>query len=152
MKSLISVTLLATISLTLALKNVAQNPPAKTYQPGFWQPVARVEVKRPLAIQLVNETDIPLEYDFTTSYDVPPQPIQPKQTVTLEEQFRLPAYLLINPSSQSSTASGGTPFNLKFNVDVNKDNVVTVKIVKVDSNTPGNTTFNIHETGAIYVY
>lgn len=152
MKKLISGTLVATLGFTFPVAIVAQDPPARTYQPGFWQPVGRVDINRPVKIQLINQTDLPLEYDFTTSYDVPPQPIKPKQTVTLEEQFPIPAYLLINPSSFIETPPQGALPNLKFNVAVNENNIVTVTIIQVDKNDPGNTTFNLHETGAIYVY
>lgn len=152
MKQLISATFLATLGFSFPVTIVGQNPPAETYQPGFWQPVARVDIKRPVKIQLINQTDMPLEYDFTTSRDVPPQPIKPKQTVTIQEQFPLPAYLLINPSSFIPTPAAGATPDLRFNVAVSEDNIVTVTIVQAGNNDPGNTTFNLHETGAIYVY
>jgi hypothetical protein len=48
--------------------------------------------------------------------------------------------------------ANSSEFNLKYDVVVDNDNTAIVKIRKVDKDTPGNTTFNLHETGAIYVY
>ncbi|ACK71481.1 conserved hypothetical protein [Gloeothece citriformis PCC 7424] len=152
MKHLISVTLLATLGLSFPITLVAQDPPARTYQPGFWQPVARVDLNRPMKIQLVNQTNIPLEYDFTNTFEVPPQPLKPQETVTIKEQLPIPAYLLINPSSFLETPASGANPDLTFNVAVNDDNVVRVTIITAGENDKGHSTFNLHETGAIYVY
>lgn len=127
---------------------VAQTPPAKTYQPGFWQPAARVDVNRPIVIKLINETDITLNYDLTTNIDKSPEQLEPGKEISLKD-FPIPAYLLINPDSSITNTS---EFNLRYDVTVDTDNTAIVKILKVDSETAGNTTFNLHETGAIYIY
>jgi hypothetical protein len=147
-KILIMATLFSTFSCMTSLPvGVGQNPPATTYRPGFWQPVARVNIRRPIEIKLINQTDIPLEYDLTTNQDIAPKPISPGDTAIIKE-FPIPAYILINPKA-------GTPdtptFNLKFAVSA-INNVVTVGIQKVGEEIPGNTTLNLHETGALYIY
>ncbi len=135
-----------------ALPMVAETPPAKTYQPGFWQPVARVDLTRPLKIKIVNNTDVQIEYDFTTTLDVPPQLVNPQDSVVIDEPTPIPAYLLINRSESAANDTNSPRYNLRFNVVVDEDNTVTINVVKVDVGTPRNTTFNLHETGAIYVY
>ena len=48
----------------LTVPALAQNPPARTYQPGYWQPIARVNSKSPVTVTLVNQTKFPLSYSF----------------------------------------------------------------------------------------
>jgi hypothetical protein len=127
---------------------IAQTPPANTYQPGFWQPAARLDVSRPITIKLINETDVTLNYDLTTNIDSAPENLEPGKEATFKG-FVLPAYLLINPATSLSDPS---EFNLHYKVVVNSDNAVIVKIHKVGTEKPRNTTLNIHETGAIYIY
>lgn len=144
---------IATLLISLGLTNlgglVAETPPASTYQPGFWQPTARVDLTKPLSIQIINEADVALEYDFTNIREIPPQPIEPGATITIKEQIPIPAYLLINRSSFVEFAEG---FNLNFDVTVSEDNVIKVIVTKVDTDTLGYSTVNLHETGAIYIY
>lgn len=127
---------------------ITENPPAKTYQPGFWQPAARLDINRPMAIKLINETDGTLNYDLTTNIDTSPAKLEPGKEAILQG-FLLPAYLLINPATSLSDPS---EFNLNYEVVVGSDNVAIVKIHKVGPQKPRNTTLNIHETGAIYIY
>jgi hypothetical protein len=143
--------LLTSLGLTTPEVLFAQTPPASTYQPGYWQPVARVDLSRPLTIKIENQTDIPLEYDFSNTRDVPPQPLAEGSSATIEEQLPIPAYLLINRSSFLHSSESAN-FNLKFEVVVSEDNVITIKVSQVDKDTPGYSTVNLHETGAIYLY
>ncbi|MGK7872148.1 MAG: hypothetical protein AB4426_02170 [Xenococcaceae cyanobacterium] len=147
-KILTTAALLTTISLMISAPLKAQNPPASTYQPGFWQPVARVDLNRPLEIKLINQTPLVLEYDLTTNRQVSPQQLLPEKTAVLKE-LPLPAYLLINAESSNSQSP---LVNLKYEVAVTDDNVVTVKIKEISDDIPGDTTLNLHETGAIYIY
>jgi hypothetical protein len=136
---------------TIQNLNIAQNHqhhPAKTYKPGFWQPSARVDINRPIIIKLINETDVTLNYDLTTNIEKSPEQLEAGKEVSLKD-FPIPAYLLINPAASTPDMS---EFNLKYDVAVDTNNTAIVKIRKVDNETPGNTTFNLHETGAIYVY
>ena len=139
--------IMTTISLTVTISLSAQNPPASTYQPGFWQPIARVNPNKPIQINIANQTEFNLEYDLTTNRDNPPRLIFPKET-TVIRSFPLPAYILINVSSSEPNSS---QINLKYEVTT-EDNEVNVKVRPAGNDTPGNTTLNLHETGAIYVY
>jgi hypothetical protein len=140
--------LLVTLGLTLPNLLHAQTPPATTYQPGPWQPVARVDIGRPVQIKIVNQTDISLDYDLSANINASPQQIQPGESTTLTG-FVIPAYILIN---RSDAASNRFSDSVIFAVEVNKDNIVTVTVTKVGSDTPGYTTFNLDRKGAIYIY
>lgn len=126
------------------------NPPASTYQPGPWQPVARVDVNRPVEIKIINQTQIPLEYDLTANITPSAQQIMPGETTTFNN-VSMPVYLLIYRSSNASSVVPGS-FNLKYDVLVNDDNTVTVTVTQVDGDTPGYSTFNLNKQGAIYIY
>lgn len=142
------VVFLVSASAAISWPLVAQNPPASTYQPGFWQPAARVDLKRPIAIKLRNETDLTLNYDLTTNINKKPEQLAAGEEAALSE-LPIPAYLLINPAPLTSDTS---EFNLKYEISVDENNVVLVKIRKVAPEIPGDSAFNLHETGAIYIY
>ncbi len=146
-KILTTAALLVTANLIISVPVLAQDPPARTYQPGFWQPVARVNINRPIAIKLINQTEVVLEYSLTTN-EAPPRQLLPRNTAVLRE-IPLPAYVLINPTSSNLDSSR---VDLKYEVAVGNDNVVTVKIRQISGDIPGNTTLNIQENGAIYLY
>ncbi len=61
----------------------AQNPPATTFQPGPWQPVARVNTSRPVEIKIINQTDIDLNYDLSANINSSPQLLSPSAETTL---------------------------------------------------------------------
>jgi hypothetical protein len=137
--------------VTIQNLNIAQNHqhhPAKTYKPGFWQPAARVDINRPIVIKLINETDVTLNYDLTTNIEKSPEQLEPGKETSFKD-FPIPVYLLINPDASVSNTS---EFNLKYDVVVDDNNTAIVRIRKVAEGTPGNTTLNLHETGAIYIY
>lgn len=128
---------------------IAQNPPAKTYQPGFWQPTARVAINRPIVVEVKNNTDELIDYNLTTNQVAAPVKIEPGQSSVLRD-FPLPAYLLINFSSSTVDSS---QFVLKYEVTVDeKNNKVLVKVNKTGREAQGNNTLNISETGAIFIY
>jgi hypothetical protein len=134
---------------TIAQTMIAQDPPAKTYQPGFWQPTARVVVNRPIVIEVKNNTDELIDYNLTTNQVASPVKIEPGKSSSIKD-FQLPAYLLINFSSATVDSS---QFVLKYEVSVDeKTNTLTVKVNKAGGEVPGNRTLNISETGAIYLY
>ena len=133
-------TLIVTLSL-FTFDPIAAQPPAETYQPGYWQPVARVDINRPLEITFVNQTGLVMEYALTTN-EAPPRQLLPRNTAVLKE-IPVPAYILISPE---------TPLkNVKYETKVT-DNVVIVTIRQISDSLPGDTTLNIDETGAVYVY
>ncbi|MGF1482499.1 MAG: hypothetical protein ACFB4I_23985 [Cyanophyceae cyanobacterium] len=135
MKTLIATALIA--SVAAIPEPLFAQPPATTYQPGFWQPVARVDLSRPVEVRLINQTGLDLDYGLSSDQS-PPQRLAVGETVVLEG-LPVPAYVLINPESLAS---------IQYDVSVT-DNVVSVTIKTGD---PSNTTFNINEAGAIYVY
>lgn len=133
----------------LPLMAIAKDPPATTYQPGFWQPAARVKVDRPIAVEIVNKTDIAIDFNSTTDQASPQVQIEPGQSETVKD-FALPMYLLINPAPSSDSPD----FVLKYDVEVDEaTNRAIVSVRKLDSEgNPGSRALNIHETGAIYIY
>jgi hypothetical protein len=147
--SLVKALLLTALSLTFPNLALTQNPPARTYQPGPWQPVARVDTSRPIQILIFNHTDILLDYDLTSNINPSPRRLMPGETATLKG-FTIPAYILVN---RSISASGSVPINLKYEVRVDENNVVKLTVTKVsDDAEPGYSTFNLNKEGAIYIY
>lgn len=146
-KILLATALVSNLNFMGILPALAQNLPAETYQPGFWQPVARVDTKLPVTIKLVNKTDFAVDYAVTTE-KITPFGIKSQETTTITE-VKIPLYLVIYPNSSNPNSSR---INLKYSVQVDDNNVVTVNISEVDNNTPSNRTLNIQETGAIFLY
>ncbi|MEA5532980.1 hypothetical protein [Crocosphaera sp. XPORK-15E] len=142
------VTILSTVTLTVPISIMAQDPPAETYQPGFWQPVARFDPKKPVEVKLINKTELSLEYDLTDVEFVNPDTLSPGETGILKN-FGNSAYIVVYTLTPPNPE---TPFTLKFNIDVTADNIVTVTIEKAAPNFFGHRTFNLQKTGAIFVY
>lgn len=145
--------LAASILLTTAVigtspVTIAQNPPAQTFQPGPWQPIARVDAKRPVGVKIINQTDLLLDYDLTANINPSPKQVTPGETTKLDS-VRLPAYVLINPSLSTTEVAA---HSLIYSVAVDENNVITVTVTKTDSDAPGYTTLNINRSGAIYAY
>jgi hypothetical protein len=126
----------------------AQNPPAQTYQPGFWQPVARIDINRPLEVKLINKTDLILEYDLTNNQTEETPELAAGNTASITG-LKLPAYILIDPSTSNPNSSR---IKLQYQVSVDSNNTVNVGIVRAEEDMMGNRTLNLHETGAIYIY
>ncbi len=118
-----------------------QQKPASTYQPGFWQPVARVNPDAPIFVNLINQTDITLEYSLTT-YGFKPQFISSGETAQLTN---LPqdAYILINPVSAQ--------ISLKYDINLADGNIINVT-VQPSPDFSGESTINIQSNGAVYKY
>jgi hypothetical protein len=140
--------LLTTASLAFPVVSFSQDPPANTFQPGPWQPIARVDLQRPVAVKIINQTDISLDYDLSANINPSPRQIASGET-TLLKSVRIPAYLLIN---RSVAVSEFPTYSLNYAVAVDRENLVTVTVTKVDSSSPGYTTLNIDRKGAIYAY
>ncbi|MBW4632435.1 MAG: hypothetical protein KME30_11215 [Iphinoe sp. HA4291-MV1] len=139
--------ILATAVLTTALSFVtptitnAANPPARTYQPGYWQPVARVKnPNEPIQIKLVNQTGLPLQYGLTSGKGgIGELPIGGSAVIS---NTSVPDYLLVNALQQ----------RVKLRDDIAVDgNVVTVQIYQVEAGA-SDITLNFDESGAVYVY
>ncbi|MDJ0731551.1 MAG: hypothetical protein QNJ33_16330 [Crocosphaera sp.] len=137
--------------LILGVSNVsviqAQDPPAQTYQPGYWQPVARFDTKRIVEVNIINNTDIPIEYDLTDIEAMNPQALQPEETGNLKgfgSSANIVIYPLVNDTSK---------FNLRYKVEVDEDsNIVNVSVIKDKPSFLGHRSINLQQTGAIYLY
>lgn len=146
--------LLTTANFTLlpavnAQTETNNNPPAQTYQPGFWQPVARVDTSKPISLNIINQTEIPLDYSFTNEAPTPTV-LKPNETTTIkslnpEESL----YLVIYPDLNAPNASR---ISLKYSVAVTEDNVINLTVSVIDEISKGNRTFNLQPTGAIFIY
>ncbi|MGY6530998.1 MAG: hypothetical protein ACXITR_13825 [Cyanobacterium sp.] len=155
-KSLIASSLLVTTAnVTLLLFGVnAQtetnnNPPAQTYQPGFWQPVARVDTEKPISLNIINQTGIFLDYSFTNE-NLTPTVLRPDDTATIRSlNPGSSIYLVIYPDLNTPNASR---INLRYSVEVSEDNVINLTISVIDEISRGNRTFNLQPTGAIFLY
>ncbi|NEQ96476.1 MAG: hypothetical protein F6K30_07100 [Cyanothece sp. SIO2G6] len=145
----------------LAKQSVATQPVATqpvTVQPvtkqqddtaGAWIPVDRIDPTRPASIVLINDTNIALEYAFSTT-EMRPQMLEPGETVTLSN-VPVPSTLLIN--AQTSMAVLDYAFGSVGNVP-EPENAATVTFSLVDQqfNAVGFNAIDIHETGALYRY
>ena len=104
---LLSLLLLTNFGFVFLSNNRAwgQNPPAKTYQPGFWQPIARADATKPIKIKLQNLTNITIDYDITES-KTSPVSILPSRVVTLENiQPSSSMYIAIYPNNSKISNS-----------------------------------------------
>jgi len=115
-----------TLSLVLSLGLAfppslpAQNPPATTFQPGPWQPVARVNTSRPVEIKIINQTDIDLNYDLSANINSSPQLLSPGTETNLRGLV-IPAYILIN---RANAAADPYSSSLIYAVEVNVPPVI----------------------------
>ncbi|UBF29281.1 hypothetical protein K9N68_16470 [Kovacikia minuta CCNUW1] len=118
----------------------AQTPPAQTYQRGAFQPVARVNPKLPIRVQLINRTSEAVDYIVVTYTNS--RRLAPGQTTQLSN-FPLPAYFNINPNRDRIA--------IQYSVSVDqKNNTAIVEIFP--SGLRGDHSLNIDQTGAIYIY
>jgi hypothetical protein len=122
----------------------AQNRPARTYQPGYWQPIARIDPKQPITVVLINQTNSPLKYNFLDGRSDSDLPVE--GNVELKD-FSLPVNIAIyNPTPEAAAGKGG---GLRYETSV-KNNVVEVRVKPVKSG--GYRVLNISRAGGIYLY
>ena len=146
-------TLLAILTISLPRQTLAQNLPAETYQPGYWQPIDRFDTKRPVEVLLINKTEIPLEYDITDMRSTNPQALRAGEIGTLKN-FGDSAYIVVYPTI---SVDPNNPLTLRFNVKVEEDNKIIVfiengTISKKNPNFLGHRAINLQENGGIYLY
>ena len=128
----------------LTVPALAQNPPARTYQPGYWQPIARVNSKSPVTVTLINQTKFPLAYSFLDERG------EKKLAVGASAQMEittLPVNIAIYDNSPQ--ASAGKDTRLKYETSVIKN---SVKVTIVPTPSEGFNVLNISKTGAVYAY
>ncbi|WP_413165060.1 hypothetical protein ACL6C3_02505 [Capilliphycus salinus ALCB114379] len=141
--------LIATFSLGIKAQTIMnpsnepiaqQQSPASTYQPGFWQPVARVNPNNPVTANIINQSGIPIEYSLTTS------PLGTRTVAngsnTQLEDLEKDSYIIINAQSSS------TPVQFEITTE---NNLVNVTVTR-SSDLSGESTVHLHPTGAIYKY
>jgi serine/threonine-protein kinase len=145
LKMIVTFSTLATLlSLGIPVFNsisIAQNPPAETYQPGPWQPVARVNPEANIQVNIINQTGVSLDYSLTTG-EIEIRQVTAGNTAELTS---LPedAYILINPKASQ--------FSIKFDIKVTGDNIVNINVQQSDDPS-GESTVNIQPNGGIYQY
>jgi hypothetical protein len=130
------------ISLTVPV--LAQNPPARTYKPGYWQPIARVNSNSPVTVTLVNQTKFPLTYSLLDERG------EKKLAVGAIAQMKittLPINIAIYDASPQ--ASAGDDTRLKYETSVTKN---SIKVNVVPTTDEGSNVLNISKTGAVYAY
>lgn len=117
-----------------------QQSPASTYQPGFWQPAARVNPDNPVTVNIINRSGVPIEYSLTTS----PLGVQTLANDGNTQLADLPkdSYVIVNPQSTSSP--------LRFEITA-ENNLIKIT-VQPSSDFSGESTIHLHPTGAIYIY
>ncbi|MGL5033843.1 MAG: hypothetical protein ACRC6M_08590 [Microcystaceae cyanobacterium] len=130
-------------------KPATTNPPAETYRPGFWQPVARFDPKQKVTLKLVNNSGVALDYDDTTQEDSEPKTVAIAATETVANIGKN-AYVMVYPGSDSNQ---DTPYILKFDVATDSaKNIVTVTVTQAEKGFMGHRTINLQKNGGIYFY
>ncbi|MER3495034.1 MAG: hypothetical protein C4323_24255 [Mastigocladus sp. ERB_26_2] len=136
-------TLSLVYSTALNAQTASNTNTAKTYRPGFWQPVARLDnLERFVKVEILNNTTTPLQYSLSSGDALNTViPVGGRVTLTTNS---LPSYVLIYDQQSQ--------IPLKYNVST-QGNLATVTVQQADTTTgAGDTTLNLQESGAIYVY
>jgi hypothetical protein len=102
-----------------------------------WEPLGRVNPEKPVTVELINRTQEPLEYLITTHTNF--RTLEPGGSIKLSN-FVLPSFININ-----ATRSVGVKYGLTA-----KRNRVIVELKIAPGQ--GDTTLNIDDKGAIYLY
>lgn len=113
--------------------------PASTYNPGPWQPTARINPSQPVMVSIINQTRNTLEIGLTTGQTN--TQIQPGATA----KINIP---VLNSNIVINSVTGAAI--LDYQIDTN-DNQVTVT-VKSGSGVAGDNAINIQSNGGIYIY
>jgi hypothetical protein len=129
--------------LGMAVPILAENPPASTYKPGFWQPVARINPKLPLNVYIVNQSGLILEYGLTEERAVQKIPVAATTRLNVKP---LPLYVLINPIAAAGRVE------LKYDLAVAGNNTLTVTVRRLGEGATGDRALNIDKAGAVYLH
>lgn len=126
---------------------LAQTPAAKTYQPGSFQPVVRVDPKKPIQFKAINNSGSTLEFGLTTRARIARE-FQPGD-VASRKIDTLPASINISPPTRPPFSE----ISLKYKVTA-KDNLltVTISIANPDAGEQGDRVIEIDDKGGVYVY
>ncbi|MDM9584830.1 MULTISPECIES: hypothetical protein [unclassified Nostoc] len=145
---IVSSLLIATAGLNIlpCMTATAQDPPANTYKAGVWQPVARLNIKSPITILIINKAGFSIDYGITDAKVKRPL-IKAKQQVTLQN-LQYPLQLVIYPDYN---IAGSANYFLQYAVKL-KDQVVEVTVEEADNANKSHRALDIQETGAVYLY
>lgn len=114
------------------------------FQPGFWQPVARVDPAQAVQLRLVNNSGASLEYGLTSDEYIIAE-MEPGDVANLSVGS-LPASLNISTVSRP-------PFDvlsLLYDVEASGNQVTVTVGIKDD--VEGDRVVDIQESGGIYIY
>ncbi|MCT7953842.1 hypothetical protein [Laspinema palackyanum] len=149
----VTATVLATLLMNPSL-GISQPSPTGEREPGYWQPLATVNVNRPVSLTVVNNTGIPLEYSVRNSQI---------QRLSDGGQVVLGDYT-INPNAQSDRdrnlhvqinppIEGYSQVLLHFNLESNvRNNNVTVTIRRANAGQRIDRELYFDENGRVYVF
>ncbi|MCF2971702.1 hypothetical protein L1047_10905 [Synechococcus sp. Nb3U1] len=139
--------ILAGLSLSLGVP-VAWGQTSSTFQPGFFQPVARFDPSRPVQVVLINCSDATVEYGITTDLGSD-QELLPDEQVTLTIR-ELPAYLSIHTPSRPPFSEISLRYVVSGDADQNR---ITVNVVvNLLQEGGGDRTLDFNPEGGVYVY
>ncbi|MEN9262049.1 MAG: hypothetical protein Q6L60_13910 [Thermostichus sp. HHBFW_bins_43] len=125
-----------------------QTATADTFQPGFFQPVARFDPSRPVQVVIINRSDATLEYGITTDLG-PDQELLPNEQVTLTLS-ELPAYLSIHTPNRPPFSEIGLRYVVSADAAQNR---VTVNVaVNLLQEGGGDRALDFNPEGGIYIY
>lgn len=130
--------------VSVTVPAVAQTYSASTYQPGDWQPIARVNPQKPITITLINQTQAPLKYNFL---DEQGERYLAEGGSRQIKVASLPANITIYDGSTPSSSENDARYNYKTSVTRN-----SIRLTVVPTKSFGFNVFNIDKTGAIYPY
>ncbi|MDF5719308.1 MAG: hypothetical protein PUP91_02210 [Rhizonema sp. PD37] len=128
----------------LAQNSTQQNPPASTYHPGYWQPIARINPKQPVTVVLNNQTKSSLKYNFLDGRADSDLAVGATQQL---KNVSLPVNIAIyDPSAEAATREVD---GLRYETAI-ANNVLTVTVMPAQST--GYHVLNIARNGGIYKY
>ncbi len=136
----------ATLIGLLAMSGVSGLALAEPFQPGPWQPLARVEPSSPVRVLIVNTSGATIEFD-SFSTQVPLPQLQPSESAVV--------LLGTLPESINISALSEPPFSeipLNFTLSEDSGNTLRVEVgIEFDS-FAGDRVVTVDDTGGVYVY
>lgn len=116
-----------------------------TFQPGFWQPIARVNPAQPVRVLIMNNSGASIEFDsFSTLVPLPQ--LQPSESAVILLDT-LPEF--INISALSEPPFSEIP--LRFSLSEEPGNTVRVDVSIEFDSFAGDRVVTVDDTGAVYV-
>ncbi len=118
-----------------------------TFQPGPWQPLARVEPGQTVRVLIVNNSGATIEFDsFSTRAPLPQ--LQPTESAVVLLDTALPES--INISTLSEPPFSEIPLN--FVLSEESGNTLRVEVSIEFDSFAGDRVITIDDTGGVYVY